>query len=77
MLTPQPLLEQSLAEVPGLSRSVRSNPLLLNPFAAPTPPLPHLTLQVRFCYCKEDAKLQAACANLRSYLGQGGKGAPQ
>ncbi len=54
-----------------------NNPLLLTPFAAPTPSTDPPDPQVRFCYCKEDAKLQAACANLRSYLGQGGKGAPQ
>ncbi|PNH10775.1 Kynurenine--oxoglutarate transaminase 3 [Tetrabaena socialis] len=32
---------------------------------------------VRFCYCKEDPKLQAAVERLRTYLGPGGKGSAQ
>ncbi|KXZ55357.1 hypothetical protein GPECTOR_3g487 [Gonium pectorale] len=42
-------------------------------YVGPAPPS-HL---VRFCYCKEDAKLQAAVANLKAYLGPGGGGCPQ
>ncbi len=30
---------------------------------------------IRFCFCKQDAKLQAACDRLQTYFGPGGKGA--
>ncbi|PNW88545.1 hypothetical protein CHLRE_01g034050v5 [Chlamydomonas reinhardtii] len=42
-------------------------------YVGPRPPT-HL---VRFCYCKEDIKLQAAVERLKAYVGPGGKGAPQ
>ncbi|KAG2492864.1 hypothetical protein HYH03_008781 [Edaphochlamys debaryana] len=42
-------------------------------YVGPSPPT-HL---VRFCYCKEDAKLKAAGERLRAYLGPGGKGCPE
>lgn len=41
-------------------------------YVGPSPPT-HL---VRFCYCKEDAKLEAAVAALKVYLGPGGQGHP-
>jgi aspartate/methionine/tyrosine aminotransferase len=40
-------------------------------YVGPSPPT-HL---VRFCYCKEDAKLQAAVERLKAYLHGAGKGA--
>ncbi|GFR39762.1 hypothetical protein Agub_g246 [Astrephomene gubernaculifera] len=42
-------------------------------YVGPQPPT-HL---VRFCYCKEDAKLAAAVERLGAYLGPGGKGCPE
>lgn len=31
---------------------------------------------VRFCYCKDDSKLQAAVQRLKAYFGPGGAGVP-